>query len=320
MDQSDSIKNESHLQQIERFSRFVERQNLSTRQTQQHISWVLRFLHYYGSCQLDTLRKADVERYLSHLALSLNASRDAQIQAHKAIVLFFNQCLDIELGRLNFTQQRKQSSFVKRFGMRECQAVIEHLNGTSKLVTQLAAFTHIKLKDILNLRIADIDFKKNEIVVRHGNGQIKMSVNIPMAIILDLRIQSIRVHSLVQQEKERELSNQPTQLAILAEQLEPEWQYLFPYGYQHGVQGDSNKRSLLNQMPISVIKNDIQIAIQAYRRTQPNVSEAGPNRINRQLRIRKIRSGIKRASFSHRQLRHQPSQIDLSYDNQLGAA
>ena len=172
------------------------------------------------------------------------------------------------------TTQKLQGYF-SRFGSSHCNAIINNLRGSSQLLAKLAAAANLTLRQASNVRLGDLDLhqgllivrkaddKKNGATNRKASGETKFICEIPAYLLLDLRIQNIKVHSLIQQQKEALLVEGYSELEILANQLEPEWQYLFPYTLK-----DKNGQAIsyLNQTPLALLRNDIRIALKQHLR------------------------------------------------------
>ena len=65
------------------------------------------------------------------------------------------------------------------FSRQEVSKIIGNLIGTKKLIAKLLYGTGLRLNEALSLRILDLDFDRNEIIVRHGKGDKDRHVMIP---------------------------------------------------------------------------------------------------------------------------------------------
>ena len=73
------------------------------------------------------------------------------------------------------------------FSWQEVSKIIGNLIGTKKLIAKLLYGTGLRLNEALSLRILDLDFDRNEIIVRHGKGDKDRHVMIPRTLICELR-------------------------------------------------------------------------------------------------------------------------------------
>ena len=263
----EAIKQQSKVESlrlVDQLLLLAETQGLTELEKKSHIAWILRFIKYQNNRHLCELGKLEVESYLSYLATELNFDTTAQQAAKKALLFLFQEFLNVTLGDLHFLRLKQRRGFFSRFGEFHCRQVIKRLSGTTQLMAKLALNANIKLQEITSLRISDVNLKKSQLVIRDAKGHIKYTANIPVSLILDLRIQIMKVRALVQQEKERALGESYSELSILARGLEPEWQYLFPFCQS------KNKAKQLNQMPLNIFKSDLKLAIENYFRFLPD--------------------------------------------------
>lgn len=69
----------------------------------------------------------------------------------------------------------------------EVKAVIAHLEGSKRLAAEIMYGTGMRLNEVLNLRILDIDFDRKEITVRYGKGAKDRRVMLPQALISKIK-------------------------------------------------------------------------------------------------------------------------------------
>ena len=66
----------------------------------------------------------------------------------------------------------------------------------AKLIAKLLYGTGMRLNEALSLRVLDIDFDQNEIIVRHGKGDKDRHVMIPQKLVSELKEHIEKVRSL----------------------------------------------------------------------------------------------------------------------------
>ena len=90
-----------------------------------------------------------------------------------------------ELGDVIHAKKRPRIPVV--FSREEVNKVIENLLKTKKLIAKVLYGTGLRLNEALSLRILDIDFDRNEIIVRHGKGDKDRHVMLPQKLIPELK-------------------------------------------------------------------------------------------------------------------------------------
>jgi integrase len=86
------------------------------------------------------------------------------------------------------------------FSKKEVKAVLNNLSGTTTLVSSLLYGSGLRLLETLRLRVNDVDFDNNIIIVRHGKGDKDRRVPLPQVLVRDLQMQLEKVHLIHQQD------------------------------------------------------------------------------------------------------------------------
>lgn len=306
---------ENTLRLLDQLELFANQQDITEVLKKSYITWILRFIRFHGGQHPKDLKQAHVEAYLSYLARSLSYDFHAQQSACNALCFLYQQFLNMSFEALQFPRLRTRRGFFSRFGERHCFGVINYMSGTTQLMAKLAVYANLKLQQVINLRLGDVNLKNATIVVRDKKGNKLFTSNLPMQISLELRIQMMKVRALVQQEKERQFADKYSELDVLAKSLEPDWQYLFPYHFSKLV---NKSASLLNKVPIKILKNDIQLAIKNYLRFMPN-SNSKPVRFNTGV-AKLVDNRVTTKQLSQDNWAPSNVQRSFNFDNKRGAA
>jgi len=247
------------IQLVDRVKSFAKRDGLSDQEIKRKVIWILKFSQFHNKHHPVDLNQADIESFLSSLATENNLSESTQLSALSAIEYLYQQVLQIPLKPMIFIKNKRRKGFIEHFGTTACQSVIRHLQGNSQLMAELASLGRLKLREVVNLRLTDIDIRKNTIIVRKTSGETNFVLNIPVKLMLNIRIQVMRARQLLQIKTQACSNVASIQLFSAAAQSE----YLFPV---------SNKESphISSQaMQLALLKNDISIAVKRYLRRSP---------------------------------------------------
>ena len=99
------------------------------------------------------------------------SQRPTQNQALNAIAFLYGQVLRVELGNLGeFLRASRRRRMPVVLGKEEAQRLLASLEGTWRLMAQVLYGTGLRLMELLRLRVKDVDFARNQIVVRGGKG------------------------------------------------------------------------------------------------------------------------------------------------------
>ena len=82
--------------------RLVLRVRHDSRRTEDcYVNWARRFILFHRKRHPRTMGSAEVEQFLTHLAVDGRVSASSQNQALNALVFFYGQVLDMDLGRFD---------------------------------------------------------------------------------------------------------------------------------------------------------------------------------------------------------------------------
>lgn len=145
--------------------------SLRTEETYWH--WIKRFILFSGKRHPRELGAAEVEAFLSSLALDRKVSASAQNLALAAVLFLYRQVLEIDLPRLQDVSRAKKSARLPTvLSSSEVFALLDAVSGPepAALLVKLLYGTGMRLMEGLRLRVKDVDFDQRQIVVRDGKG------------------------------------------------------------------------------------------------------------------------------------------------------
>lgn len=139
---------------------------------------------------------AEVNAFLSHLAVKERVSASTQNQALAALLFLYRDLLDqeVELEGVIRARTRKRIPVVLSEG--EVRAVREHLEGEPALVVGLLYGSGLRLMEALRLRVKDLDLERRELAVRDGKGNKDRLTVLPESLVPVLQEHLLKVRSL----------------------------------------------------------------------------------------------------------------------------
>ena len=113
----------------------------------------------------------EVEAFLTHLAVELKVAASTQNQALSALLFLYRYVVRQELALSIDAVRAKKSRYLPTvLTHEEAMAVLEQLSGTYQLVAKILYGSGLRLSEALQLRVKDLDFAHQQIVVRDGKG------------------------------------------------------------------------------------------------------------------------------------------------------
>src|SRR5574344_202082 len=199
-----------------------------------YIYWAKKYILFHNKRHPNTMGKKEIEEYLTYLAKNLNVSPTTQNQAFYSIVFLYEQVLNISLKNENIqalrAQERKHIPVVLTID--EVKSIILNMAGIYQLIVKLMYGCGLRMKEVQNIRIKDIDFGFDKIYVWDSKSLKDRTIPLPQSIKNELQIQTQKVKELHQ----RDLSDGfgsvyiPYALSKKFKNIEydTKWQYVFP--------------------------------------------------------------------------------------------
>src|SRR5262245_7467081 len=169
----------------------------SIRTESAYVDWVRRFILFHGKRHPADLGAAEVQAFLTHLAVDRSVASPTQNQAKSALLFLYREVLGLQLAWLDDIVGAK---LARRLPVvltpTEVRALLGHLTGTMGLVASLLYGTGTRLLECLRLRVKDVEFERREIVIRDGKGAKDRVTVLPENLVLPLQSHIARVRQL----------------------------------------------------------------------------------------------------------------------------
>lgn len=211
----------------------------SRRTERAYVGWIKRFILFFGKRHPEELGGPEVERFLTHLAVAGKVAASTQNQALSALLFLYREVLAVELPWMeNVTRAKRPQRLPVVLTAEEVRRVLARLEGRDWLMASLLYGTGLRLMECVRLRVKDVDFSRNEIVVRDGKGGKDRRTVLPASLLPALEQQLARVREL-----HRADLDSPWEGVYLPHALARKypnagrsiaWQYLFP-ATQHAI-------------------------------------------------------------------------------------
>lgn len=117
------------------------------------------------------MAEPEINAFLTYLAVNEKVSASTQNQALSALLFLYRHVLGREVGDLGeVIRARKPKRLPVVMTREEVKAVLANLSGDKWLMASLMYGSGLRLMECLRLRVQDLDFSRNEILVRDGKG------------------------------------------------------------------------------------------------------------------------------------------------------
>ena len=159
----------------------------SRRTEKAYVAWILRYILFHGKRHPVEMGAPELTRFLSSLAVDRKVAASTQNQALSALLFLYRAVLEIDLPWLDDVVRAKRPQRLPIVLTREeVRAALQPLEGVPRLMAHLLYGAGLRLLECCRLRVQDVDFASNQIVVRTGKGEKDRVTMLPAVVKADL--------------------------------------------------------------------------------------------------------------------------------------
>ena len=256
---------------LDRVRHKIRQRNYSPRTEKAYVFWIRRFIVFSGRRHPDAMGEAEITRFLEALATRLRVSASTQNQAFSAILFLYREVLGRELKGLQGTTRAKLPERVPVvLSPMEVTEILRGMRGTPALAAALLYACGLRLSEVVQLRVKDIDFDRKEIVVRRGKGQKDRRTMLPPGLEAPLLKHLIGV----EQQFERDVRNKmsvglPDRLARKYPNAPSEWSWHWVFPAARTYLDPVTGKRVRHHMHDSALQRAFRDAVRASGVTKP---------------------------------------------------
>ena len=183
---------------IQRYREELQTRHYARRTVKTYELWLRRFLRFHNLRHPREMGSAEVNSFLTHLAVELQVSPSTQNQALAALLFLYRELLDRDLELDGVVRARNRRRLPVVLSEAEVRAVRHHLEGDPALVVGLLYGSGMRLMEALRLRVKDLDFERRELSVRDGEGGKDRLTLLPQSLVAELQHHLLGVRGLHQ--------------------------------------------------------------------------------------------------------------------------
>lgn len=173
---------------LDRVRQSIRLKNYSIRTEQAYVSWVRRFILFHDKRHPRQMGSAEVERFLSHLAVDRNVAASTQNQALSALLFLYREVLKKELEYpIDSIRAKRPKRLPTVMTKQEVRNVIGRMTGKNQVMAKLLYGSGLRLMECVRLRVQDLDFGQRQIIVREGKGGKDRATVLPDSLIDPLK-------------------------------------------------------------------------------------------------------------------------------------
>lgn len=189
-----ALKSERLLDRVRERIRYL---HYSRHTEQAYVHWCKAFIRFHGLRHPADMGREEVEAFLRWLATERNAAASTHTQALSALLFLYAKVLGQDLAWLtDIGRPRVQRRLPVILSREEISAVIGGMTGEHKLFAQWLYGTSMRLTEGLQLRVKDLDFAHQAIIVRQGKGGKDRALMMPATLEVGLKLQLTHAHAV----------------------------------------------------------------------------------------------------------------------------
>ena len=172
---------------LDRVRQALQTLHYSRRTEKSYVGWIKRYIFFHRKRHPAEMGALEVTQFLTALAVERKVAASTQNQALGALLFLYREVLQQNLPWLDDLVRAKRPEHLPVVMTRdEVRTVLQHLAGVPRLLALLFYGAGLRLLEAARLRVQDVDFAANLIVVRNGKGAKDRITMLPAAVKADL--------------------------------------------------------------------------------------------------------------------------------------
>ena len=157
---------------LDRVRDIIRLKHYSIRTEKSYISWMKRYIIYHNKRHPKEMGKQEIESFLTHLAVDLNVAASTQNQAFNALLFLYRHVLNFDMNfEINAVRAKRPKRLPTVMTRSETLRLLGAMTGIYKLMAMLLYGSGLRTMECVRLRIKDIGFEENQLLVRDGKGK-----------------------------------------------------------------------------------------------------------------------------------------------------
>lgn len=210
---------------------YMRVRRLSLRTETSYLFYIRHYLEFHRQ-RPEEMGEAEVEQFLTHLAITKHIAASTQNLALSALLYLYREILGIELEHVTAIRSKRNRRVPDVLSKTEVRQLLQALPTSQQLIAALLYGAGLRLSEGQRLRVKDVDFAGGLLVIRAGKGDQDRHTILPQSLVEGL-------HEHLEVEKTRwEIAQSqnplPTSLPDALNRKYPtapfewQWQYVFP--------------------------------------------------------------------------------------------
>jgi integron integrase len=218
---------------LDRTRKILRRKHYAYSTEQRYLAWIKRFIFFHGKRHPTHMGRAEIEAFLTHLAVKDKVAASTQNQALNALLFLYRQVLDQPVDfPLASVRARRPKRIPTVLSRDEVHRLLPCVEEPYQLMVNLLYGSGLRVSECVRIRVKDVDFEQRHLVVRDGKGAKDRVTLLPEMLVPELKDHLQRIRLIHQRDLRQGygLVYLPYALSHKYPEAPREWiwQYVFP--------------------------------------------------------------------------------------------
>ncbi len=230
------LENINSFADVENKLRIVLRlKHYSYKTEQTYFDWCRRYYQYCQKEEIDFKSSQSVKNYLTYLAVRRKVAGATQSQAFNSILFMFRFVLKEEIDDIRgAVRSKRKRNLPAVLSVDEIKLLFKQVEGSKRMMLELIYGTGLRVSEFIRLRVKDIDFDNDLVIIVDGKGGKDRAVVLPQKLKKQLREHLDKVKEVHEKDLKAGYGEVYLPPALSRKYSgaakEWKWQYVFPSG------------------------------------------------------------------------------------------
>ncbi len=167
----------------------------SLRTEDSYVGWYQRFVRFHGMRHPKELGAAEVEAFLTDLAVTRRVVAATQNQALNALVFLFKDVLEKPFEGVDAMRAKESKRLPVVLSVEEMRKMLMVMTGEEAVMGKLLYGCGLRVLECMRLRVKDVDLSGGKVEVRGGKNDKDRVLTLPKSLVglLEAQLQRCRV-------------------------------------------------------------------------------------------------------------------------------
>ena len=171
----------------------IRLKHYSYRTEESYCYWIKTFIRYHNYKHPEDMGSEDVTQFLTWLATEKQVAPNTQNLAFSSVMFLYREVLDQPMKDIDAVRTKTPQKLPVVLSRAEIRHIMTFLHGSTLLMVQLLYGSGLRLMEVLRLRVKDVDFDHQCLIIRDGKGRKDRVTVLPDTVIPDLKQQIKKV-------------------------------------------------------------------------------------------------------------------------------